>query len=161
MRALFIFFFMLCVGSMFPGCRSVGKLDSTARTETVVREKLVPVPVPADSAAIRALLECDSTGRVVLRWLDMANSRNTELQFKLDSMGNVLAGFRLSPDTVFVPVRDSTHIDIQTEVVEVERKLTRWQRFCMAYTVITLVLAILFAGLKARGFILKFIRQWR
>lgn len=148
---------MVWIGSMFLGCRSTGKLDKTIQTETIIREKLIPVPVPADSAAIRALLECDSNGRVVLRWLDMANSRNTELQFKLDSMGNVLANFRVPSDTVFVPGKDSIHTEIKTEVKEVERKLTGWQRFCMTYTVITLIMALLFAGYKIRLWILKII----
>ena len=51
-------------------------------------EKLVPYALPEDSAKIRALLECDKNGKVVLKWFDEEHSKRMSLQFSLDSLGN-------------------------------------------------------------------------
>lgn len=113
MRALIILLFFCVSGSVFLGCKSGKHLTSDSHTQIIVHDKLVPVFRPADSASIRALLECDSNGRVVLSWLDMALSENARLQFKLDSMGNLMADFKVPSDTVFIPGKDSTIIQKQ------------------------------------------------
>ncbi len=106
-------------------------------------EKLVPVEIPADSAAIRALLECDKNGKVVLKWLDMANTKNVQLQFLLDSLGNLMTNFKVPPDTIYLPSKEtsiSTNKNrVETKIVEVEKRLNRWQRFCLWFTSIILV----------------------
>ena len=74
------------------GCRThIQYVPVKSKHDSVYIDRLVPYPVPADSATIKALVECDKMGKVVLRWLDMANSRNVDLQFKLDSLGYVIA----------------------------------------------------------------------
>lgn len=108
-------------------------------------EKLVPVPLPADSAAIRALLECDENGKVVLKWFDMATSKNVQLQFQLDSMGNLLTNFKVPLDTVYIPSKETsvstTTKKQEVKTVEVEKKLNKWQRFCVRFTTVTLIIA--------------------
>lgn len=50
------------------GCRT--KIQPVAienRTDSIYIDKLVPYPMPVDSASIRALMECDEHGKVVLR----------------------------------------------------------------------------------------------
>ena len=45
------------------GCRT--KIQPVAienRTDSIYIDKLVPYPMPADSASIRALMECDENG---------------------------------------------------------------------------------------------------
>lgn len=113
MRLLIALFFILICSSVFLGCKSGKHLTSDSHTQIIVHDKLVPVFRPADSASIRALLECDSNGRVVLSWLDMAQSENARLRFKLDSMGNLMANFKVPSDTVFIPGKDSTIIQKQ------------------------------------------------
>lgn len=108
-------------------------------------EKQVPVPVPSDSATIRALLECDENGKVVLKWLDMANTKNVQLQFLLDSIGNLNTNFKVPPDTVYIPFKEiSTTINKNKErtiTVEVDRPLTKWQRFCIRFTAIIFIVS--------------------
>lgn len=121
-------------------------------------EKLVPVPVPSDSATIRALLECDENGKVVLKWLDMANTKNVQLQFLLDSIGNLKTNFKVPPDTVYIPSKEtSTSINKNKEktiTVEVDRPLTKWQRFCIQFTTVIFIVAgvslVLFIRRKIR-----------
>ncbi len=114
------------------GCRT--KIQPVAienRTDSIYIDKLVPYPMPADSASIRALMECDENGKVVLRWLDMANTKNVELMFALDSLGNVIANMRVPRDTLYLPSKE-IYVDRKVEVpVEVERKLSKWEQFKM------------------------------
>ena len=61
-------------------CRSVKYVPVESSVDSIVVEKLVEVQLPPDSATIRALLECDENGKVVLSWLDIANSKNAQAQ---------------------------------------------------------------------------------
>lgn len=114
------------------GCRT--KIQPVAienRIDSIYIDKLVSYPMPADSASIRALMECDENGKVVLRWLDMANTKNVELMFALDSLGNVIANMRVPRDTLYLPSKE-IYVDRNVEVpVEVERKLSKWEQFKM------------------------------
>ena len=114
------------------GCRT--KIQPVAienRIDSIYIDKVVPYPMPADSASIRALMECDENGKVVLRWLDMANTKNVELMFALDSLGNVIANMRIPRDTLYLPSKE-IYVDRKVEVpVEVERKLSKWEQFKM------------------------------
>lgn len=101
------------------------------RTDSIYIDRLVPYPIPQDSASIRALMECDENGKVILKWLDMANTKNVELQFKIDSLGQVIANMKVKPDTIYLPSKEII-VDRKIEVpVEVERKLTKWEQFKM------------------------------
>lgn len=110
------------------GCRT--KIQPVAienRTDSIYIDKLVPYPMPADSASIRALMECDENGKVVLRWLDMANTKNVELMFALDSLGNVIANMRIPRDTLYLPSKE-IYVDRRVEVpIPVEKELSKWE----------------------------------
>lgn len=98
-----------------------------SKADSVVVEKLVEVQLPPDSSTIRALLECDENGKVVLSWLDIANSKNAKAMFTIDSLGNLLAKMNTRPDTVYLP---STEVTVTKEVkvpYPVKKELTRWQ----------------------------------
>ena len=111
------------------GCRT--KIQPVAienRIDSIYLDKLVPYPMPADSASIRALMECDENGKVVLRWLDMANTKNVELMFALDSLGNVIANMRVPRDTLYLPSKE-VYVDRKVEVpIPVEKELSRWEK---------------------------------
>ena len=96
--------------------------------DSVVVEKLVEVRLPPDSATIRALLECDENGKVVLSWLDIANSRNAQARLTIDSLGNLLAKMRTMTDTVYLPSKEVTVTKEMKVPYPVEKELTRWQQ---------------------------------
>lgn len=124
---------LFIIASLSVGCSLVRYVPVESRRDSVYIDRLVPYPVPADSATIRALVECDERGKVVLRWLDMANSRNVDLQFKLDSLGHVIADMRIKKDTLYLPSRE-IYVDRDVEVpVPVEKRLTKWQQVKMDY----------------------------
>lgn len=109
-------------------CRSVKYIPVESSTDSIVVEKLVEVQLPPDSSTIRALLECDENGKVVLSWLDIANSRNAKAQLTIDSLGNLFAKMKTQPDTIYKP---SKEVIVTKEVkvsYPVEKELTRWQQ---------------------------------
>lgn len=121
---------LIMVGILFlSGCRT--KIQSVAiesRTDSIYIDKLIPYPMPIDSASIRALMECDENGKVVLRWLDMASTKNVELMFALDSLGNVIANMRIPRDTLYLPSKE-VYVDRKVEVpIPVEKELSRWEK---------------------------------
>ena len=121
-----IYFFLLI--SIFWSCRSVKYIPIESSADSIVVEKLVEVQIPPDSSTIRALLECDEHGRVVLSWLDIANSRNTQAQLAIDSLGNLLAKMRTNPDTVYLPSKEVVVTKKEKVPYPVEKELTRWQQ---------------------------------
>ena len=109
-------------------CRSVKYVPIESTADSIVIEKLVEVQLPPDSATIRALLECDENGKVVLSWLDIANSKNAQAQLTIDSLGNLLAKMKTQPDTIYKP---SKEVIVTKEVkvpYPVDKELTRWQQ---------------------------------
>ena len=119
--APFMFLLVLC------SCRTkYVPVESSA--DSVVVEKLVEVQLPPDSVTIRALLECDENGKVVLAWLDIANSRNAQAQLTIDSLGNLLAKMRTQQDTVYLPAKEVVISKKEKVPYPVEKELTRWQQ---------------------------------
>ena len=109
-------------------CRSVKYVPVESTADSIVVEKLVEVQLPPDSSTICALLECDENGKVVLSWLDIANSKNAQAQLTIDSLGNLLAKMKTQPDTIYKP---SKEVIVTKEVkvpYPVEKELTRWQQ---------------------------------
>ena len=130
---IYITAIFLILGIWLTSCRTQ-QLTSNAETkyDSIVIEKLIPYALSEDSAQIRALLECDENGKVVLRWFDEEHTKRVKLQFKLDSLGNLLANFETARDTVYLPVKETTvgkKTMTQSIVTrEVEKKLNWWQK---------------------------------
>jgi hypothetical protein len=124
----FMALLVMFVAMLLGGCSSVKSVPIESRTDSVYIEKLIPVVNPADSAFIRALFECDENGKVVLRWLDIANTKNVQAQLTIDSLGNVIANMKVPSDTVYVPSKE-VYIDREVQVpYPVEKELNRWQK---------------------------------
>lgn len=120
--------YCLLLISAFWSCRSIKYVPVESNADSVVVEKLIEVQLPPDSSTIRALLECDENGRVVLSWLDIANSKNAQAQLTIDSLGNLLAKMRTQPDTVYLPSKEVTVTKEVNVPYPVEKELTRWQQ---------------------------------
>ncbi len=123
--APFMCLFFVC------SCRTIKYVPVESNADSVVVEKLVEVQLPPDSATIRALLECDENGKVVLNWLDIANSKNAQAQLTIDSLGNLLAKMKTQPDTVYLPAKEVVISKKEKMPYPVEKELTKWQKFCV------------------------------
>lgn len=131
--ALAPFMCIIVLTSVIWSCRSVKYVPLEGKTDSVVVEKLVEVQLPPDSAIIRALLECDENGKVILNWLDVTNSKNAQAQLTIDSLGNLLAKMNTQPDTVYLPSKEVTITKKEKVPYPVEKELTRWQQFRMDF----------------------------
>ena len=117
--------------------------------DSIVVEKLVEVQLPPDSATIRALLECDENGKVVLAWLDIVNSKNAQAQLTIDSLGNLLAKMETQPDTVYLPSKEVTVTKDVKVPYPVEKELTKWQKLCVnvgGWAIGIVIITILIVG---------------
>lgn len=145
-----LFFISIFVVIGIYSCKSVKYVPVDSKSDSIVVEKLVEVPLPPDSATIKALLECDENGKVILSWLDVANSKNAQALLTIDSLGNLLAKMKTLPDTVYLPSKEVT-VTKQVKVpYPVEKELTNWQRIYINVgkwaigIVIIIILIILF-----------------
>lgn len=141
--APFMCFILVC------SCRTVKYVPVESNADSVVVEKLVEVQLPPDSATIRALLECDENGKVVLNWLDIANSKNAQAQLTIDSLGNLLAKMKTQSDTVYLPSKEVTVTNEVKEPYPVEKELTKWQKLCVnvgGWTIGIVIITILVIG---------------
>ena len=128
-----LFFISIFVIIGIYSCKSVKYVPVDSKSDSIVVEKLVEVPLPPDSATIKALLECDENGKVILSWLDVANSKNAQALLTIDSLGNLLAKMQTQPDTIYLPSKEVT-VTKQVKVpYPVEKELTKWQQFRMNF----------------------------
>jgi hypothetical protein len=130
-------------------CQTVKYVPVETKADSVVIEKLVEVQIPPDSATIRALLECDENGKVVLNWLDIANSRNAQAQLTIDSLGNLLANIKTQPDTVYLPSKEVKVNKEEKVPYPVEKELTKWQKLCVnvgGWAIGIVIITILIVG---------------
>lgn len=141
---------LLCA-TLFFGCRTQQTGTTrviTLRGDTVIRERVVPVVSPADSARIKAIMRCDENGRVLLDWYEQECSKNARLKFKLDSLGKLMIDFDVLRDTVYISVADTT-VNRSSSVeevrtVKVERKMRWWEKYLTG------------AGILAHGVLIGF-----
>ena len=152
----FFFFIVVIIATLLNSCRTVqeAERETVYRTDTVVNTHIVTVTTPPDSASIEALLRCDSAGNVLIDALAIEQSKNARLQFEIDEKNRLLAKFKSQPDTVYIPVADTTITTTDTskekEHVEVERKRTIWESFlivcgligCMIFCIFVITLFI-------------------
>ena len=152
----FFFFIVVIIATLLTSCRTVqeAERETVYRTDTVVNTHIVTVTTPPDSASIEALLRCDSAGNVLIDRLAIEQSKNAQLQFEIDKKNRLLAKFKSQPDTVYIPVADTTitttDMSKEKEYVEVERKRTIWESFfivcgligCMIFCIFVITLFI-------------------
>ena len=157
----FFFFIVVIIATLLTSCRTVqeAERETVYRTDTVVNTHIVTVTTPPDSASIEALLRCDSAGNVLIDRLAIEQSKNAQLQFEIDKKNRLLAKFKSQPDTVYIPVADTTITTTDTskekEYVEVERKRTIWESFLI---VCGLISCMIFCIFVITLFIKKYLR---
>ena len=116
----------------FASCKTTQQPVITVPIEYKERivERLVPVELPADSADIRALFECNNLNQVILKELAEAKSKRIKSLFSFNN-GLLKYDFKTSLDTVYVPGKEITitrDVPVYVNVPGPEvNKLTKWQ----------------------------------
>jgi len=127
----YIIFFFVCIS--VTACRSNSPAVAVpVETQTIIRERLVEVPIAADSALMTAYLECDSNFNVLLRRFDEQKSARISTALNLDDDGKLSYKIVRLRDTVYIPARDSIvykEIAIPVSVPIEVNQLTGFQHF--------------------------------
>ncbi|MBS4057758.1 MAG: hypothetical protein KGZ82_10620 [Bacteroidales bacterium] len=114
-------------------------------SETTVRERPAMVVIPADSANLRALLECDSLNRVVLRALDEIKTPGLESNFSLEE-GKIIYRLRTIRDTITVYVTDTVfreQVPVEVPVPYEVNRLKWYQLLLICVGVFSIVLFLI------------------
>lgn len=124
----------------------------TVRIREILRDTVVAFP--ADSSLVRALVECDSTGRAYLRELEeyRAGSRLPPPRVAIDD--NVLtATAAIDSMAIYMEMKDRyieaarTEREVVVQTVEVNR-LTGWQKFWIRTGQLLAAAAVAVAGYR-------------
>ena len=118
------------------------------RESSVTKDSLRPVVLPSDSSMMRALFECDSAGKVILRDYTELKSKGIESSVVYLN-GEISYKNIVKHDTVYVPYREKAVIQecdpIIVKQVEIQIKpLAWWQEALMWMGGIWLVVIIIF-----------------
>jgi hypothetical protein len=114
-------------------CNPMPIQEVPVKTQTIIRERVVPVTVSADSALVNMLLSCDSSNQVMLKELTEIKSASVSTAFKQRS-DNFEIKFKTLHDTIYVPVIDTVVIEekpVIVEKTEIVYKMKSWQKTFM------------------------------
>lgn len=164
-RIVFTAILALCAVS----CRVQRPITTSEESETVIREVVRDsiIKLPADSAWLKAWLECDSAGNVLMQSLSVQQGDRTQVKdIRLSPVagsGGEVKRFTLSAlylsDSLNLQIklrdREIERLQSRVEMVTVERRLTWWQNGLItlgacAFAAILLVLGIIIAKLFVR-----------
>lgn len=143
----FIILFYTVIGLLLTisSCKTSSNLQTTKKDSISYVEKIVTKTVvnPLDSANIRAKLECDKNGKILLSWFDQEVSKNANLKFKIDSIGNLLADFKSGGDSTQISYKDIYHtksrIYYKTKYIN---KLNTFQKIAVYWLIISIIIII-------------------
>lgn len=126
-------------------CKSIPIQEVPVKTQTIIRERLVPVTVSADSALINMLLSCDSSNQVMLKELTEIKSASvsTDIKQRSDSFEII---FKTQHDTIYIPVIDTVVMQEKPVIVEKTEtvyKMKSWQKTFMYIGIALTILIIL------------------
>lgn len=138
------------------------KREIVNQIDSVYIQRFIPIKLPADSAALKALLVCNAQGRVVMHQLNIESSDNARLTFLLDSLGNLEVKTVVDHDTIYLK-SDSVRITSTiTKWEYIEKQLGRWDSFILRFgnwmfgalsaIIISLAIFLVFKAKKVLGF---------
>lgn len=137
--------------AMLLSCRARQEVLTTPYLKTVERKvsTLVPVFVSGDSSNLRAIFECDSTNRVLMKSFEEEKGRKTESNLTFNS--GVL-NYRLTTksDTIYVKsdtIETLREVPVYVEVPMEINKLTNWQKIRIVIGDIIIIILAAYAGL--------------
>lgn len=138
------------------GCKSaqVPVTEVPIQYRERVIERLVPVQVPADSASVQALFECDSLNQVIMLELNEAKSRGVQSGASFQN-GNFKYTLKTVHDTVYIQAKDSIvyrEVPVKVSVPYEVNKLTWLQKvYIRAGQLLFILLVAGLAYLLAKG----------
>lgn len=143
--------FLFVISALLISCKSKRSVvEVPVKTVEKVTERLVEIQIPADSAWLTALLECDSANQVIMRGLNEKKSPGVHSDLKFQN-GKLDYKINTNPEPQKVAVKDSIvykEIPITVEIPKIEYRQTNWQNFTSTIGKISLILLLLFGAWK-------------
>ena len=151
---------LLCAALMMSACRATRRQRGVSRSDTsaivTVTERIrdTVVKIEADSAMLRALIECDSLGQAHIRELLRYRSGQRVEPPQVEIRDNVLtATARIDSQAIYLALKDryvekdtrTSHTEVRT--VEVNR-LTWWQKLWCRLGQILFTAGVILGGCK-------------
>lgn len=136
---------LLLLSVLLAGCGTTPPATTPVHTTERVVERLVAVPLPADSALLTAYLACDSLNKVQLIAFAEQKTAGISTAVQLDN-NRLRYHSKTVRDTVRVPVIDSMRykeVPVYVDVVREVNALSGWQWFQVWAGRIALLLAAL------------------
>ncbi len=170
-RGLSVVFIAALIGitALFmQSCKAKKEVSSTTlvRTETIREiERDTLVEVQPDSASIRALLECDSVGNVLLKQIAEYEAGKHVNPPKLDIQDNVLtATVKVDSFGIFMTFREryvnrTDFMESQEKEIVYVNRLTGWQKFRIRLANGVLVVVPVYIVFKCRKSIWLWIKK--
>jgi hypothetical protein len=132
---------------MLQGCKTNQPIVQTEVKEVVVEKEVrdTIVTIAPDSASIKALLECDSAGNVLIRELQEAQGKNVKLQLSLEqASGNGVVTVECKQDSLerVIALQNEKISELsnnkQTETIEVKYipDIVKWFAWIGAFFVV-------------------------
>jgi len=132
-KVIILLLIIATVLSLLCSCKSKQQIVVTTHTDSIYVERLIPVKLPPDSTTIKALLTCNSNGRVVLSQLRTETTRNAYLNFLLDSLGNLRMETIVKHDTIYVKSDSISVKGVRTQYEYIEKQLGKWDSFILRF----------------------------
>lgn len=150
----FVVLVSLCLG--FTGCRQlqpvVSQTTETTKTTAVTEtQKDSTITIPADSASIRALFECDSLNQVIMRDLQVEKGRKVTPEVKWLTGGVLEVTMPVDSEAVFLSWKEkhTTEVDsVRVSGVTVIKDKPPWYERFAKYIPWAIVVVILLYLLK-------------
>lgn len=140
--------------SLFFSCK-IKEKAAVNRVDSVYIQKLIPITLPADSAALKALLKCTATGKIVMNQLNIETSKNAKLEYMLDSLGNLEVKTIVKHDTIYLKADSIRISDVITKYEYIEKPLTKWENFIQKFGTGSFYISIALFGVLIIYIILK------
>ena len=143
--------FILPLFLLLAACGTSTKIVQVpVETKILVKERLIPVKIQADSATLTALFICDSTNHVRLK--EISELKSKKMQSKVVfRKGKLIYRTLRKTDTIFVHGKDSIierQVPFKVEVQKITYRQTAIQKFLSILGGIALIIIIIIAIIK-------------
>ncbi len=153
-------FFLVVFIVFVSGCRTVQTTTPVAKAKDsiVYVEKLVPVTLAPDSTMFKALFECDSANRVIMKELNDTKTKgvNTTTTFKTGKTASLVYQTKIEHDTIWMKQVQSLkykEVPVTYPVTKEVNVLHWWQKVLIWEGVIFTILLLIAIYRKIKPFI--------
>jgi len=140
---------LLAIVMLAFACKTPVPCTNTHTETTIVRDTTIPVYLSPDSALFEALLECDSSGNVLLTSLNSEVTKRLMAEFTLQQ-NKLSYKVRRDIDTLYITQKHyyKETIKVQTPTVPKEPEIPWWAKFVAFSNLFILVFLVIKVGFR-------------